>query len=188
MPSVMRKSSPQKQVSGAESTLAIFASELGWMAAVFTGERLVRLSFGNRTREKAEKAYADLASKSSVSLSPNLERAVQRLQAFAAGESDDLLDIDVDYGVVTPFQRRVLEGCRAIPPGETLSYGELAHIAGAPGAARAVGNVMRTNKIPLVIPCHRVVGSGGALGGYSAPEGLKMKQRLLDREGAQLAK
>jgi methylated-DNA-[protein]-cysteine S-methyltransferase len=83
---------------------------------------------------------------------------------------------------VTDFQRKVLDACRAIPPGETLSYAELAVIAGAPGAARAVGNVMRTNRIPLVIPCHRVVGSGGSLGGYSAPDGLAMKRKLLERE------
>src|SRR5262249_35473005 len=107
--------------------------------------------------------------------------------AFAAGQGDELLDIDVDYGKVTPFQRRVLECCRAIPSGETMSYGELAHVAGAPGAARAVGSVMRSNKIPLVIPCHRVVSSCG-LGGSSAPGGLKLKNRRLDREGAQLAK
>jgi methylated-DNA-[protein]-cysteine S-methyltransferase len=104
------------------------------------------------------------------------------LQAFAAGARDNLHGIEVDYGIVTPFQRQVLDACRAIAPGETLSYGQLAIIAGAPGAARAVGNVMRSNRLPLVVPCHRVVGSGGALGGYSAPEGLAMKRKLLERE------
>ena len=108
------------------------------------------------------------------------------LTAFAAGRSDELLDIEVDYGVTTPFQRRVLDACRAIPPGETLSYAQVAQLAGAPGAARAVGNVMRSNKLPLVVPCHRVVGSGNCLGGYSAPEGLAMKRRLMQREGVAL--
>ncbi len=188
MATITRKSSPQREANGAETTLAVFPSDLGWMAAIFSGERMVRLSFGHRTKEIALKAMKDFAPTAKHVQNAVVERAIERLQAFASGAEDELVEIDVDYGLVTPFQRRVLDACRAIPAGETLSYGELAQIAGAPGAARAVGNVMRTNKMPLVIPCHRVVGSGGALGGYSAPEGLTMKQRLLDREGAQLVK
>ncbi len=86
-----------------------------------------------------------------------------------------------DFGS-TPFAKRVLEACRRIPYGKTRSYAQLAAAAGAPGAARAVGRVMAGNRVPLVIPCHRVVGSGGKLGGFSAPGGLETKQRLLDLE------
>jgi len=157
-----------------------FATDLGWMAAQFAGERLTRLSFGNKSAAAAAKALgcSDIAAKLNVAQ----QKVVDRLIAFAAGERDELLKIAVEYGATTPFQKRVLDACRAIPAGETLSYAQLAQLAGAPGAARAVGNVMRTNKLPLVVPCHRVVGSGG-LGGYSAPDGLSMKRRLLEREG-----
>lgn len=162
------------------SQFATFATELGWIAIELDGDRLVRLSFGHKSERMAAKA---LGAKSHIeSLTKAQRRVVQRLIAFAAGDRDELLLIDVEYGVTTAFQRKVLEACRAIPAGETLTYAQLALIAGAPGAARAVGNVMRTNKLPLVIPCHRVVGTTG-LGGYSAPEGLAMKRRLLSREG-----
>ena len=80
------------------------------------------------------------------------------------------------------FQRRVLKQCRLIPYGRTMSYGELAAKAGSPRAARAVGNCMAANNIPLLIPCHRVVCSDGRLGSFSAPGGTSMKRRLLAME------
>jgi len=81
----------------------------------------------------------------------------------------------------TPFTRRIYEVVRRIPPGKTLSYGEVAEAAGRPGAARAVGAAMAKNRICLFIPCHRVVGSSG-IGGWSGAGGLAQKQALLDRE------
>ncbi len=84
----------------------------------------------------------------------------------------------------TAFQRAVIDHCRRIPRGEVLTYGQLAERAGYPRSARAVGNVMATNRVPLIVPCHRVVGAGGNLGGFSAPQGLQMKRRLLRLEGS----
>jgi methylated-DNA-[protein]-cysteine S-methyltransferase len=84
----------------------------------------------------------------------------------------------------TAFQRRVIRCCRQIPWGATRSYAELAARAGSPRAARAVGAVMAANRFPLIVPCHRVIGARGSLGGYSAPTGLVMKSRLLAREGS----
>jgi len=68
-----------------------------------------------------------------------------------------------------------------------LTYGQLATRAGSPRSARAVGNVMASNRVPLIIPCHRVVAAGGALGGFSAPHGTRLKRRLLKLEGATIA-
>ena len=79
----------------------------------------------------------------------------------------------------SPFQLRIWRTLQNVPPGETISYGDLAALAGSPGAARAVGTAMRKNRIPLLIPCHRVVASNGP-GGYGG--GLALKQRLLDLE------
>lgn len=165
------------------SVYATFRTEMGWMAVEFCGECLTRLSFGHPSASAAAKALG--GSKPNDELTNKQQRAVDRLTAFAAGERDELLKIEVDYGSTTPFQKRVLDACRAIPAGETLSYGQLAQVVGAPGAARAVGSVMRKNRIPLVVPCHRVVSSCG-LGGYSAAEGLSVKRRLLEREGVAL--
>ncbi|MEX1224432.1 MAG: MGMT family protein, partial [Pirellulales bacterium] len=74
--------------------------------------------------------------------------------------------------------------CRRIPIGQTMSYAELAAVAGSPGAARAVGNIMAGNRVPIIVPCHRVVGSGGSLGGYSSSGGLRTKRRLLSLEAS----
>ncbi|WKZ50947.1 MAG: methylated-DNA--[protein]-cysteine S-methyltransferase [Anaerolineales bacterium] len=93
----------------------------------------------------------------------------------------------IDWGLLRPFQRAVLQLVFAIPYGETRSYGEIARQAGRPRAARAVGRANATNPMPLVIPCHRVVGSDGKLHGYSGGEGLKTKEWLLKTEGAVMA-
>jgi methylated-DNA-[protein]-cysteine S-methyltransferase len=85
---------------------------------------------------------------------------------------------------VTPFSVRVYEAARRVPPGCTVSYGELARAAGSPGAARAVGRAMATNPFPIVIPCHRVLASGGKAGGFSAYGGVATKDRLLAIEKA----
>ena len=107
-----------------------------------------------------------------------------RLEAYALGQVDDFADICVWSENWTPFQQRVLDCCRQIPYGRTKTYAELAIAAGSPGAARAVGRAMATNPIPLVIPCHRVLGSGGDLCGFSAVGGLDAKRRLLALERA----
>lgn len=84
----------------------------------------------------------------------------------------------------TDFQVKVWEALKTIPFGHTISYGELAEKAGYPGAARAVGGAMRDNRIPIFIPCHRVITSDGKLGGYSC--GLEVKKKLLQIEGVSL--
>jgi methylated-DNA-[protein]-cysteine S-methyltransferase len=105
----------------------------------------------------------------------------ERVRAVASGrESGEGLPIDWDG--LTPFRRAVLQTAMRIPAGETRSYGWLAQRVGKPGAARAVGRVMATNPLPLVVPCHRVIGSDGGLHGFGG--GLEMKERLLRAEGA----
>jgi methylated-DNA-[protein]-cysteine S-methyltransferase len=110
------------------------------------------------------------------------ENVVERLVRYAAGEPVDFSDVPVSLDHLSAFQRRVVKACRAIPCGDRRTYGQLAAAAGSPGAARAVGQVMAGNRMPLVVPCHRVVASGGGLGGFSAPQGLAMKRRLLALE------
>ncbi len=92
-------------------------------------------------------------------------------------------DLDqLDWQGISPFHERVLRECYLIPPAATLTYGELAAIVGSPGAARAVGGAMARNRWPLLIPCHRVVGSSGKLTGYSGVGGVETKRKLLDLE------
>jgi len=109
-------------------------------------------------------------------------RLVRRLQAYAKGAQDDFLDVEIDGSDLTPFQTRVVELCRRIPFGSSLTYGELAARAGHPRAARAVGSCMRTVRVPLIVPCHRVVGAARAVGGCSAGERVRQKLLLLEME------
>ena len=111
-----------------------------------------------------------------------VDHAVNILQQYAAGEPVNLNEVPLDLAGATPFEKRVREQLARIGYGQTISYGELAMQSGSPGAARAVGSVMARNPVPLLIACHRVLGAGGKLGGYSAPSGLEMKKRLLKME------
>lgn len=119
--------------------------------------------------------------------------AVRRKPPFAAGSAPALLrdyfhdarsplELRVAPETASEFDRRVWEELRRVPPGRTVTYGELARRAGFPGSARAVGGAMARNPIPIVIPCHRVVGEGGSMRGFGL--GLWRKRWLLDHEGS----
>ena len=159
----------------------IFPSSLGWVAMVSRGGILVRLSFGHPTDRAAAAAIGPISAPQTQldSWSRPLSR---RIQAYASGNRDDFRDVQVDGGGLADFGRKVIQCCRNIPYGTTLTYGQLAAEAGSARAARAVGNCMASNPIPLVIPCHRVVAAGGGLGGYSMPGGTHVKRWLLELE------
>jgi len=112
---------------------------------------------------------------------PVLKQAATELEEYFAGFRKKF-DVQLDLPSWPEFSSKILEILRAIPYGETLSYGELAARAGSPRAARAVGQVMAANPLPIIIPCHRVVASGGRPGGYSGGGGLQTKRWLLELE------
>jgi methylated-DNA-[protein]-cysteine S-methyltransferase len=112
---------------------------------------------------------------------PATNPLVERLRAYFAGEPDSFDDVDLDFSWATPFQRCVADALRAIPYGETVTYGELAALAGHPNAQRAAGTFCARNRFPLFVPCHRVVAADG-LGSYGSL-GLEYKRRLLELEG-----
>lgn len=173
------------------SNVAVFPTRLGWMALVMRDNVLQRLSFGHRGADSAAAAIGLPRSRRAivhgspipaVALDHRIAALADRLTHYAAGGFDDFSDVDVEMAHLSPFAMSVVEAVRRIAFGETRSYGELAVIAGRPRAARAVGGVMAKNRTPLIVPCHRVLGSGGALGGFSAIDGVRMKRRLLELE------
>jgi methylated-DNA-[protein]-cysteine S-methyltransferase len=105
---------------------------------------------------------------------------VERFRVFLAGDAVDFDDVDLDLEWATPLQRALARTLRGVPRGEVVSYGELAALAGRPGAARAAGAFCAANRFAFVLPCHRVVAAHG-LGGYGAA-GLEVKRRLLALE------
>ena len=115
---------------------------------------------------------------------PEVLDARDRILALLSGEAADLSPIPLDLDRVGDFEQRLYALARAIPPGQVMTYGEIAARLGQPGGAQAVGQAMGNNPWPIVVPCHRVVGSNGKLGGFSAPGGAKTKLRILEIEGA----
>ncbi len=115
---------------------------------------------------------------------PGVARAVGLVTALVGGAQSDLSPIELDMDGLPTFHRRVYGIARTIPPGETLSYGEVATRLGEPGAARAVGHALGRNPFAIVVPCHRVLAAGGRIGGFSASGGTVTKRRLLAIEGA----
>jgi methylated-DNA-[protein]-cysteine S-methyltransferase len=109
--------------------------------------------------------------------------AGMELMGYLRGEIDRL-GTPVDLSFATDFRQDIYSTLREVPPGETITYGELAAFAGHPGKARAVGMALRSNPTPIFVPCHRVVPASGGLGGWSGPEGWK--EWLLRHEGAEI--
>ncbi len=120
-------------------------------------------------------------------MAPAAQRAVEGIAALLHGVPSHLSAIELDMDGVPSFHRRVYEVARTIPPGATLSYGQVAARLGAPGAARAVGQALGRNPFAIIVPCHRVVAAGGKVGGFSANGGVATKRRLLAIESGYAA-
>lgn len=158
-----------------------FRTRLGWIGIAGRKNSLCALSFGHSSEDAARKRLVLAIGQPMVESDWN-RTLRQRLVDYAEGAPIIFLDVEVVIERQTPFAASVVVACRRIPYGETRSYGDLARHAGADRAARAVGNVMRTNRCPLVVPCHRVVHGDGRIGQFSAPQGVSMKEQLLSME------
>jgi len=110
---------------------------------------------------------------------PTVQDAIERIVALMDGKPSDLSPIALDLEDVPEFNRRVYDVTRAIPPGRTLTYGEIAERVGEPGTAQAVGQAEGANPIPIIVPCHRVLAAGGKIGGFSAPGSIATKRKML---------
>jgi methylated-DNA-[protein]-cysteine S-methyltransferase len=115
---------------------------------------------------------------------PEVQQAIDAIVALLGGEASDLSAIALDMEGVPPLHRQVYEVARTIPPGRTLTYGEIAARLDGAGDARDVGQALARNPFAIVVPCHRVVAAGGKLGGFSANGGITTKLRMLAIEGA----
>lgn len=112
---------------------------------------------------------------------PSLLLARDELNGYFAGTLR-AFTVKLDISGLSDFSRRVIEALQRIPYGSTVTYGELARLAGSPHAARAVGRVMATNRLPIIVPCHRVIAATGEMTGYSGGDGIATKILLLEHE------
>jgi len=160
-------------------------TKCGWLAAGWSVTGLSGLVLPHKSCEEVlERLVSGLQADSITMLRPEQLRNEQRkliqdIERFFKGEAVNF-NPKIDWAGYTPFQRRVLSVVQQIQYGKVSSYKEVAIKAGFPKAARAVGGVMRSNRTPLVIPCHRVIASDGSLGGFSS--GLQLKKILLKLE------
>lgn len=158
----------------------VFETELGWIAIVSSKKGVVRTSLPELTPTSALDAVKPESDHAVHGYERNTEiRAL--IAAYCAGESVDLSGIEIDVTGVSPFFKKAWEVCRTIPLGETRSYGWLAEKMGNIRAARGAGQAMARNRLPLLVPCHRVVASDGSLHGFGGG-GLPLKSRLLEME------
>jgi len=158
-----------------------FLTDWGWVGMAVSRRGLAALTLPASTREEALEPLLRRGKAERLPSHPLWLAFQEKLRRYFRGSPVAFRE-PLDLEGATPFQRRVWEEVRAIPWGQTLSYGEVARRLGCPKAARAVGRALAANPIPIVIPCHRVVGSGGNLGGFGG--GLEMKKRLLTLEGS----
>lgn len=169
------------QNNPAEPALDIFETSIGWFGVVHQNAKICRIKFGFECRAQVIEAFDPKIRVDSTRCVSYCWRTA--LTDYASGKPVLFDEIEVDSSWMTPFQKRALFQCSRIPYGATATYGELAQCAGSPGAARAVGTAMRTNRCPIIIPCHRVVGKWD-VGGFSASRGVESKQELLEMESA----
>ncbi len=159
---------------------ALGTCAIAWRAAGIVG---VQLSEGSpeATRARVERCFPG-----AVEHSPPtpVQQALDAIREHLGGALDDLRWIDVDFEGVPEFDCNVYEIARAIDPGDTLTYGEVAAALGKPGAAQAVGQALGRNPLPIVVPCHRVLAAGNKVGGFSAGSGTLTKRELLALEHA----
>jgi methylated-DNA-[protein]-cysteine S-methyltransferase len=160
----------------------VFDTAIGACGIAWSERGLTRLQLPERDRNATEKRLRAGAATRSESAPAAIAQAITDVQRYMTGESIDFATV-VDLTAIEPFERKVYEAARAIPWGQTLSYGELARRIGTPGAARAVGHALSRNPVPIIIPCHRILAKGHRVGGFSASGGALTKERLLALEG-----
>ena len=170
---------------------ALFDTSIGRCGIAWSerGIAALQLPEQRESETRARLAHRFPGAHETAPLPTTVQRAVERITALLDGDAaDDLGSIALDFDGVPPFHRRVYEVVRTIPPGASLSYGEVAALMGSPGAARAVGQALGRNPFAVVVPCHRVLAAGGRLGGFSARGGVGTKLRMLAIEGVSVSR
>lgn len=167
---------------------ALYESRWGWVGLAWSSEGLCCVQLPERTREKTQKKLFErltlLRGKQATRQERALPATFSPLKKYLDGKVGPLNTLPLDFQPSTPLMKKIYGQVRELTPGQTATYQEIARRSGHPRAARAVGTAMRRNPLPLVIPCHRILRTDGGLGGFSAWQGLHLKEQLLAAESA----
>jgi methylated-DNA-[protein]-cysteine S-methyltransferase len=165
---------------------ALFETAIGRCGIVWSERGIVGVQFPEGSDQATRRRLLRRHLKACETIPPAaVQRTIEDIVALLEGERRDLSEAVLDWGAVPDFNRRVYHVARAIPPGSTLSYGEVAARLGDRNLARDVAQALGQNPFPIIVPCHRVMAAGGKTGGFSAPGGVRTKLRLLSIERAQ---
>jgi methylated-DNA-[protein]-cysteine S-methyltransferase len=156
-------------------------SPFGPLVLAATRRGLVKVSFGQESPEKVVEELSAEISPRVLEAPARLDEVQRELDLYFDGRLKDF-EVPLDWQLTRGFYRKVLRATSRVPYGEVSTYSEVAAKAGNPRAFRAAGTALGSNPLPIIVPCHRILQSGGGLGGYGG--GLEMKQRLLKLEGA----
>ncbi len=161
-----------------------FETNAGWFCIIWisSGVMVTYLPLENHEEVERRVSTSYPEARSALQMPPWLSFLVQEIKKYYQGKSVDFSHVKIDQSGWTNFQVKVYSYLRTVPRGTCLSYKQLAIAIGKPNAARAVGRAMATNPVPLIIPCHRVLASGGRLGGFSGSGGTSQKAAMLDLE------
>jgi methylated-DNA-[protein]-cysteine S-methyltransferase len=164
---------------------AIFDTAIGYCGIVWgaRGINAVQLPMSNedKTRARIRQRYGEIAE---APPPPKVQSAIDGIAELLAGKPNDLSDVVLDLDDVPEFNRGVYDIARTIPPGKTMTYGDIAKRLGGVELSRDVGQALGRNPCPVVVPCHRVLAAGGKPGGFSANGGVATKLKMLAIEGA----
>jgi len=165
---------------------ALFDTPIGTCGIAWSGRGIAGLQLPEptaaATRARVKRRWPSAVEAEAVPA--GVQRALDRVRTLLSGDAVDLADIPLDLEAAPEFHRRVYEVARTIPPGRTMTYGEIARRLGVPHESREVGQALGRNPVAIIVPCHRVLGADGKMGGFSANGGVSTKRRMLEIEGA----
>jgi methylated-DNA-[protein]-cysteine S-methyltransferase len=163
----------------------LFDTPIGTCSLVWQDDKIVGLRLPEAspaaTRARITRRWAGAEERTPP---PAMQAMIDRVLKLLAGDKVDLSDAPLDFGDSPDFHKRAYAIARTIPAGQTMTYGEIAKRLGEPHESREVGQAMGKNPIAILMPCHRVLGADGKMGGFSANGGVATKRRILEIEGA----
>jgi methylated-DNA-[protein]-cysteine S-methyltransferase len=164
----------------------LFDTAIGPCGVAWSRHGVTRLQLPETDASATERRVSARAARASEAAPAEIDQLIVDLQGYMTGRDVSFAAVAVDLTNVEPFRLKVYQAARAIPWGHTVSYGELAQRIGFAGGARAVGQALSRNPVPIIIPCHRVLAKGHRVGGFSAHGGIFTKERLLALEGVRV--